>query len=188
MTGVNLELLTDPDMHVFVEKGHYVTKRHAKANNAYLKDYDEERESNHVIYLDANNLCGWAMSQSLPTHDFEWLVEEKARILNVTSIAEDGENGYILEVDLKYPSELHDLHNDYPLAPEAFDIKTEMLSPYHKTLLKQFGMKTMGCNKLVPNSYDKTNYVVHYVNLQRYLSLGLRLTRVHTILTFKQSP
>ena len=193
MTGVNLELLTDPDMHLFVEKGlrggmAVITKRHAKANNAYLKDYDEERESNHVIYLDANNLYGWAMSQSLPTHDFEWLVEEKARNMDVTSIAKDGENGYILGVDLEYPSELHDLHNDYPLAPEAFDIKTEMLSPYQKTLLKQLGMKTTGCNKLVPNLYDKKNYVVHYRNLQLYLSLGLRLTRVHRILTFKQSP
>lgn len=193
MTCVELELLTDPDMHLFVERGlrggiSTITKRHAKANNTYLDEYDTEQASTYIIYLDANNLYGWAMSQSLPTHDFEWLTAEDLLNLDVSSIPDDGDQGYILEVDLEYPHHLHDYHNDYPLAPESFEIQPEMLSPYQQALLTDLGMKTTGCNKLVPNLYDKKNYVVHYRNLQMYLSMGLQLTKVHRVLKFQQSP
>lgn len=193
MTCVELELLTDPDMHLFLERGlrggiSTITKRHAKANNTYLDEYDTEQASTYIIYLDANNLYGWAMSQSLPTHDFEWLTAEDLLNLDVSSIPDDGDQGYILEVDLEYPHHLHDYHNDYPLAPESFEIQPEMLSPYQQALLTDLGMKTTGCNKLVPNLYDKKNYVVHYRNLQMYLSMGLQLTKVHRVLKFQQSP
>lgn len=125
MTCVELEPLTDPDMHLFVERGlrgsiSTITKRHAKANNTYLDEYDTEQASTYIIYLDANNLYGWAMSQSLPTHDFEWLTAEDLLNLDVSSIPDDGDQGYILEVE--YPHHLHDYHNDYPLAPESFEI------------------------------------------------------------------
>ena len=109
-------------MHLFVEKGlrgdvATITKRYAKANNTYIDDYDDNMPSNHVIYLDANNLYGRAMSQSLPTHDFEWMSKDEIETLDV---ADNGQNGYILEVDMEYPKELHDLQNDYPLAPLMF--------------------------------------------------------------------
>ncbi|XP_061187991.1 uncharacterized protein LOC133196056 [Saccostrea echinata] len=183
MTGVELELLTDPDMHLFVEKGlrggiAMISKRYAKANIPYLNDYDPHQPSNYLMYLDANNLYGWAMSQPLPTHDFCWLTSDEI----------EGDTGYIFEVDLKYPSELHDCHSDYPLAPESFKIKPEMLSPYQKDLLTRLGMKDGSATKLVPNLFDKEKYVVHYRNLQLYLALGMRLTKVHRVLSFKQSP
>ena len=91
--------------------------------------------------------------------------------------------GYILEVDLKYPPHLHELHNDYPLAPEKVQITKEMLSPYAKSFLKDHILM----EKLIPNLNDKTKYVSHYVNLKHYIRLGLRLTKVHRVLTFKQS-
>ena len=74
------------------------------------------------MYLDANNLYGSAMSQSLPTGDFEWLSQEEISNFNVETVQDDGEEGYILEVDLEYPEHLHDLHNDYPLAPEKMKV------------------------------------------------------------------
>ena len=193
MTGVNLELLTDPDMHLFVEKGlrggiSIITQRYAEANNKYLDDYDKAKESNHLIYLDANNLYGWAMSQPLPTHGFRWLTDEEIRTLDVTSIPENDKDGYIFSVDLHYPQHLHDLHNDYPLAPESFTITPDMLSSYQKELLNEMDMTATQCQKLVPNLYDKSDYVLHHRNLQLYLSLGMEVTKVHRVLSFKQSP
>ena len=86
------------------------------------------------MYLDANNLYGWAMSQPLPTGEFDWLNEEEIANLDIMQIPDNSEEGYILEVDLKYPKELHDLHNDYPLAPEKMKICPEMLLPYCEQL------------------------------------------------------
>jgi hypothetical protein len=193
MTDVNLELFTDPDMHLFVEKGlrggiAMISKRYAKANNPHLNDYDPEQPSNYLMYLDANNLYGWAMSQPLPTHDFCWLTPEEKENLDVNAISQDGDTGYVFEVDLNYPMTLHDSHSDYPLAPESFKIEPEMLSNYQKELLTKLGMKEGSSIKLVPNLFDKENYVVHYRNLQLYLALGMRLTKIHRVLSFKQSP
>ena len=134
MTVVRLELLTDIDMHLFSEKGlrggiSMITHRHAKANNSYVPDYDPSQPSNHVTYLDANNLYGWAMSQALPVHGFRWLEKEEFEHLNINSVSDDSEDGYILEVDLDYPPELHDHHNEYPLSPEKMKVTENMLSP-----------------------------------------------------------
>ena len=94
--------------------------------------------------------------------------------------------GYILEVDLEYPRELHGLHNDYPLAPEKLEISQNMLSKYCFNIANKYGIKIGGVNKLVPNLGNKSKYVVHYRNLQLYLSLGMKLTKVHRILKFEQ--
>ena len=82
----------------------------------YMKEYDEKAPSKYIMYLDANNLYGWAMSQYLPTGGFKWLTEKEINKIDLAN-KEDSKKGLILEVDLKYPRELHDLHNDYPLAP-----------------------------------------------------------------------
>lgn len=190
---LELELLTDPDMHLFIDKGlrggiAMISKRYAKANNPYLNDYDPQRSSNYLMYLDANNLYGWAMCQPLPTHAFDWLSSDCMKSLQVNSIPFEGDTGYIFEVDMEYPKELHDGHNDYPLAPESFKIEQDMLSPYQKELLTRLGMKEGYYTKLMPNLFDKEKYVLHYRNLQLYLSLGMKLTKVHRVLSFKQSP
>lgn len=112
-TVVRLDLLTDPDMHLFIEKSlrggmAVITKRYAKANHKDVQNNDAEKPSNHLIYFDANNLYEWAMSQYLSTHDFQWLSEEDIRHLDVDAVPDCGETGYIFEVE--YPNELHDLH------------------------------------------------------------------------------
>ena len=105
----------------------------------------------------------------------------------MNSGSENSSIGYILEIDLEYPSELHDLHNDYLLAPEKFEISQKMLSNYCSNFENEYGIKIGGINKLIPNLDNKSKYVVNYRNLQLYLSLGMKLTKVHRILTFKQS-
>ena len=94
---------------------------------------------------------------------------------------------YVLEVDLKHPEKLHLLHNDYPLVPENLAIPYVMLSDYSKKVADEYGIKGGDVMKLVPNLGSKTNYVVHYKNLQLYLSLGMKLTKIHRVLRFKQS-
>ena len=123
MTNIKLELMTDIDMFQFIEKGlrggiSYIANRYGKANNKYMKEYDEKAPSKYIMYLDANNLYGWAMSQYLPTGGFRWLTEKQINKLNLVKYEEDSNKGLILEVDLEYPEDLHDVHNDYPVAAE----------------------------------------------------------------------
>ena len=159
----------------------YISKRHSKANNKYMECYDSSKESKYITYLDANNLYGWAMSQYLPYSGFKWLNQKEISDFYLNSV------GYILEVYLEYPSELHNLHNDYPLAPEKLVISRNMLSKYCFNIANKYGIKISGVNELVPNLGNKSKCVVHYKNLQLYLSLGMNLTKVHSILKFKQS-
>jgi hypothetical protein len=93
-----------------------------------------------------------------------------------------------LEVDLEYPNDLHEFHSDYPLAPEKCKVSREMLSPYCVQLLEDLNMNYTPTEKLVPNLHDKTRYVLHYENLKFYLSLGLKLVKVHRVLGLDQSP
>ena len=125
------------------------------------------------------------MSRYLPYGGFKWINQKEISDFCLNSISENSLIGYTLEIDLEYPSELHDLHNDYPLAPEKFEISQNMLPNYCFNVANEYGIKIGGLNKLVPNLGNKSNYVVHYRNLQLYFSLGWLLTKTHRILKFK---
>ena len=155
MTGIELELINDIDMHFFIEKGmrggiSYIAKRHSKANNKYMKCYDSGEENKYIVYLGANNLYGWAMSQYLPYSEFKWLNQKEIDKFCLNSIRCNS-IGYILEVDLHYPDKLHKLHNDYSLAPEKLEISHNMLSQYCSNIADEYGIKIRGVNKLVPD-------------------------------------
>ena len=187
-TGICLELLTDYDMHLFIEKGlrggiSMVSKRYAKANNPRVSGYNPAKPNTHILYLDANNLYGWAMSQALPTGGFKWVKDLQSLEKKIASTTADAKKGYILEVDLEYPHELHDAHNAYPLAPENRKVPKEWLSEYQQQLLGT----SVVVDKLVPNLCHKKKYVVHYRNLQLYMDLGMKLTKIHRALQFDQS-
>ena len=176
MTGVKLEKISDIDKYLFIEKGlrggiSYIAKRYAKANNKYRSDYDPNKPSTFITYLDENNL-----SEYLPYGEFEWLknVDE----LDVMSINEKSDAGYILEVDLKYPDTLHELRNDYPLAPENLAVTNDMLSKYCESIADKYGIKVGDVKKLIPNLGNKNKYVLHYRNIQLYLYLGMKLAKI----------
>ena len=139
--------------------------RYAKENNKYMIYYDENVESSYILYLDANNLSGWVMSQKLPVNGFKW-VKNVSRTDEdfIKNYDEDSDKRYILEVDIEYPKELHELHGDLPFLPER--------------------MKISKCNKLVCNLYDKKNYVVYIRSLKQALNHGLILKKVHREIQF----
>ena len=110
------------------------------------KDFNSELPIKYLLYLGTNNLYGWAMSKPLPTKGFKWMNESDWK-----------SHSCILEVDLENPKELHDLHNEYPLAPERLKINK--------------------VEKLIPNLNNKTSYILHYENLKLYESLGSKVTR-----------
>ena len=193
MTDIKLELMTDIDMFQFIEKGlrggiSYIANRYGKANNRYMKEYDEKAPSKYIMYLDANNLYGWAMSQYLPTGGFRWMKQKHIDDLDLAKYKEDSKIGLILEVDLKYPTELHDLHNDYPLAPEKIKVSENMLSEYSKKIAKKYNISIGLVHKLIPTLSNKEKYVLHYRNFKLYMDLGLKVTKVHRVLKFNQSP
>ena len=190
-TGVELELLTDYDQHLFIEKGMrggiMASKSHARTNNPLVEGYDPGQPSSHILYLDANNLNGWAMSQYLPTSGFRWVDDCQQLAKTIAKQPADGPEGYILEVDLEYPEDLHDAHNSYPLAPERVVVQKEWMSDYQHDHLG-VGVAPTEVEKLVPNLRNKDRYVLHYRNLQLYMSLRMRLTKVNRALRFDQRP
>ena len=194
MTEIKLELMTDIDMFQFIEKGlrggiSYIANRYGKANNKYMNEYDDNAPSKYIMYLDANNLYGWAMSQYLPTGGFKWMTQNQIdKITDLAKYKEDNKKGIILEVDLEYPEELHNLHNDYPLAPEKVKVSNDMLSDYCKNIADKYNISTGLVSKLIPTLGKKEKYVLHYRNLQLYIDLGLKVTKVHRVLEFNQSP
>ena len=171
--GVELELLTDYDMLLMIEEGIrggicHAVHRYVKANNIYMKEYDQSKESSYIQYLDANNLYGAAMSEKLPMNGMKWVSD----ILGidkrfVKSYNKNSSKGYILEVDVDYPSKLHKLHSDMLFLPERIKIdKTK---------------------KFVCNLHDKKKYLVHISILKQALDHGLKLKRVHRIIEFNQN-
>lgn len=191
-TKVRLELLTDIDMHLFMEKGLrggvcMASKRFARANNPLCPGYDSTKPNRWIMYKDANNLYGWAMLQRLPTGGFQWVDCSSGTVLSeILATPDDAPDGYILEVDVEYLEHLHDMHNDYPLAPETMAVPKEWLSDYQRNLVNELGGKFTECTKLAPNLCNKERYVVHYRNLKLYQSLGMRVTKIHRAIKFRQ--
>ena len=175
MTNINLELLSDPNMLLMFEKGirggiSIISNRYGEANNKYMgKKFNKNELSKYLMYLDANNLYGRAMSEKLPIHSFKWLSSgEMEKLFNNQVVQIWEKTPCILEVDLEYPENLHDLHNDYPFCPERVECKN-------------------GVEKLIPNLRDKTKYVIHYKNLIQCLKAGLKLKKIHRGIKFIES-
>ena len=171
-TGVELELLTDNDILLMFEEGIrggmcQATYRYAKANNRYMKNHDKNKESSYLLYLDANNLYGWAMSQKLPVGDFKWVDDLSIFTEDFTKNYDEASDiGYLFIVDVEYPKNLLKLHSDLPFLPERIKINK--------------------CTKLVSNLNDKKNYSVHVLAFKQALNHGFQLTKVHRVIEFRQ--
>ena len=124
-----------------------------------------------------NNLYGCTMRQYLPVSNFKWVKNIDKIKQKLMNIKNNSSTGYTLEVDLEYPQELHDIHNDYPLAPEKINIPKEWLSKYCLKIASVYNITTGTVKKLVPNLMNKNNYLIHYRNLQQCLELGMKLRK-----------
>ena len=191
MTQVELDYITDIDIYNMLEAGirggiTTINTRHCKANNSFLPSFDPSQPSSYILYVDCNNLYGKAMLGNLPTGDYKFLTDGDVDSFDVNNTGVNGDRGFVLQVDLEYPIELHDNHNDFPLAAEPLKIKEDMLSPYNQRFLQKNHIKFSPQTKLCPNFYLKEQYVCSLENLQFYLSHGLILTKIHKILSFHQ--
>lgn len=176
-------------MYMMFERGirggvSQISHRYAKANNPYLDDgYDKSKPSSYIMYLDANNLYGWSMMQNLPVSNFEWCNPSIEEVLTGNY---NDKNGLFVECDVENPEELHDLHNDLPLAPEQIDLGYADSSPTSHTT---FSCKTTTnkCEKLCGHSRKREKYVVHARVLQFYANHGMKLTKIHRAIKCLQS-
>ena len=140
------------------------THRCAKANNKHM-NHDKNKKSTYIQYVDANSLYAWAMSQKLPIDSFK--CKKNISKFNedfIKNYDEDNDKGYILEVDVEYPKNLHDLHSNLPFLEER--------------------MKINKCRKLICNLYDRNNYIVYINFLKQGLNHGLILKKVHRVIQF----
>ena len=131
--------------------------RYTKGNNKFIKNYDKNKDPSYLMYWDANNLYGG--SQKSPVDGFKWkkIYQEYINEDFIKKYGEHSDKGYILEVHVEYPKNLHGLHSDLPSLPER--------------------MKINKCSKLVCNLYDKSNYIVHIRSLKQALNYGLILKK-----------
>jgi hypothetical protein len=213
------------DMLHFAEKGirggiSMISNRYGKANNIYTRAYTNDKKDDksecdsYLMYYDANALYSKAMTEYLPYDNYRWVTGDKnfkiiKDKLNERKYTGEEDDGYFLEVDIDYPKELHDAHNDYPCAPEPVVVTLSMMSPYTKMLKSKISKL---CNNIKPGTNewdnedyddkidgntteklicrltDKKNYVVHYRTLMTYIEQGLKVSKIHRILKFSQKP
>ena len=229
-TKLEMKLLSDPEMCRMIQPNIrggicHASVRYAKTNNKYMGAlYDPTKEDSYILYIDANNLYGWAMSQALTKDSYAWLSDAEVREAETALISDNRAKRvcffdmaararrelaravnaeiygvlsdppieeiyfsmqYIPEVDLEYPREIHDRDDDYPLALELMEIKTEMLSAKHLQLRrKYYGAATPYSRKLVCSLLPTKKYVIHSENLKFYLERGMILTKAHRGIKF----
>lgn len=173
-TKIELQLLTDLEMYKFFQKGvrgglTQCCHRYSKVNNKFIKSFNPDIPSSYLMYFDVNNLYGWAMKQFLPYGGFQWVSSIEQFTEKFIMNYNNKDIGYVLEVDIEYPSNLHDFHNDLPFCPE------NICTPGTRS------------KKLVTSFYSKTNYVIHIENLRQILKHGLRVKKIHRVIQFNHS-
>lgn len=194
--GDPIERLSDPDMILMCEQNirggvSFVNTRHADCRDYNLS---EEAVQDQIIYTDATNLYSVAQTDFVPVGDYEWLTDTELEMLerDILQVPEQGDKGYIMCVDLKYPEHLHEQHACMPLAPEQLDLTFEDLSPYSQACLIELQgekrAKRYRARKLCTTLKDKKNYVIHHRTLLLYLRLGMRLETIHRAFSFRQAP
>jgi hypothetical protein len=204
-SNINIDIFYDEpnqrDMYLWIEKSirggmSMIPHRYAQANNKYIPGYDETKPSSYLWYVDANQLYSWAMKQRLPYCDFRWIPQEDFVNISIEmmydrilALQDETDDGFVFEVDLEYPQQLHETHSDYPLAPFPRAIQREELSYKALEILTANDLThSSKLPKLCSTLEPRNNYVVHYRNLKLYLQLGMRLKKVHRILSFTQKP
>lgn len=200
MTEATPALLSDLSMVELFEDGRrggvslIASSRHEVANNKYMSNFDKNKESSFIWYGDANNLYGGCMMQKLPYSDFQWISEKNLTLDKLKELTFD-DWGFTVVVDIDYPEELHDLHNDFPLLPEKLCVSNDMLSDYQlKTKMKLHSHMSKGeqkiseatVKKLVPTLNNKRQYTIHSEALYYALKKGLKLVKIHRGVMYRE--
>lgn len=161
-----------------------MSRRYARANNPYLKPelYVSSKPNVYLLYVNANNLYGWAMSQNIAGRTFKFLTPYEIEKIDICSVSDDSNVGYVIDCDFHCPDNLHDRHNGYPLAPESIVCTKDVLSPFARSFMNTH----VECKKLIPNLNNKVRYVKQYRNLKLCVELGLQVTKIHHVLSFEQ--
>ena len=200
ITGAKIELFTDIDMVLITTKRirsglTQVIKKYSVANSKYLPDYDKTKDTTYLQYLDANNLHGYGINKKLPLYLYEW---DDVSIFTedfTKNYDDNSDKGYLLEVDIEYPKELHTPHKDLLLLPEK---KSKLHKEYkhrvtkdiknaHKKVYKSFNITHEPENKLIATVQDKNKYVANISILKQALNHGFKLTEVHRVIKYNQS-
>ena len=181
LTKIELELISDPDMYLFlmdtIRGGISVcNKKHVISDNKYINK--NTKNNKYILYLDANNLYGYSMIQSLPYKNFKWS----------NNLTLDKIQAGIYDVDIEIPTNLHNKFKDYPLCPEIKNIPENNLSEYQTYLNDKLNIKyNEKDKKLILDLLPKKNYKIYYKNLEYYMKLGIKITKIHKILTFDEN-
>ena len=189
----DLRLLTERDHLHFVEgmilgeRSSVYARKYWKANNQYLDDHDKNEENSIIVNIEANNLYGGIMqSYSLPLNDFKW-ADDSVDIPELLLTEEDSEWGYLEEVDIEFPDKLHDYFKDYPPAPSKEIVQITDLSTDQEEMMGNLGITSLPKMPKPIQSLQKTSgYVLHYLTLQLYIQLGVKVTHLHRMLQFRQ--
>ena len=194
MTRIQIQLLPQIDMVNFIKSGirggvASIMHRYAEANLPGEPGYNPEKPRAEILYLDVCNLYGYALSRPLPVGEFRWMNQQEVDKFDLSNIPHNSRMGFIVECDLTYPENLHDMHNDFPLAAEKMMVQTSDWSSYMHKLATENGIDAnfRGAEKLIPHLGPRKHYVTHYLNLSYYIKQGMKLEKIHRILTFTQS-
>ena len=193
-SSLTLELLSYINQCLCIIKGirggmSMVSRRYALTTNKYVEGYNSSKSSSFILCLDVNNLYGRAIQEYLSWKNFEWMSPHQLNYDFIKGLEPEGEVGCIIQCSLEYPVALHDYHSDYPVASVKKLIPYGMLSPVAKMICDKHKLKrTTNVEKLLATVEDKDFYILHYRNLQLYVSLGLRVKKIHAGIIYKQGP
>ena len=166
----------------------FVNRHHLRRNSPENEDHDPSLPWIELLYIDANNLYGHALSMPLPQRDFQFVEEEGERdplVRELSTMDTTGPTGFVAELDLFIPPQLHDQLDDLLLAPEKMKVSKEWMTPHMKGMLGEGRFHFT--EKLLLTHLPKSHYVIHFALLQFYLNMGAIVTRVHRVVTFQQS-
>lgn len=189
ITKSEIELPTDINMLQFLEQAKrggvsFINHRHLKIPDNQPEDYPNQE----IVFIDANNLYGQSSMSKLPLKDFRWLNQDEIEAFDLTQDFNQ-EKGFIIECDLNYPKQLHRTHSNFPVAAEMLEINYDHLSAYSQAAVySNTGSHRYKDVKLMNTLHHKRHYVTHIQNLMLYLSLGLKLIKIHRVLEFTQNP
>ena len=196
---VELELIDDSETYMFIESavrgglscGGDI--RYAESNNKYCEGYDAAKDTSFIVNLDANSLYPFGCSTYLPVSSFEFLPPEevsKFTVDHILSLGDEDEYGFMMEVDLEFDPKDHDRFSAFPPVPYKRVVDQKEISPYQQDIFKKLNLTEacMKTEKLMADLYDRKEYVLHYVELKSYISMGVKLTNVRRVLKFKQKP